>query len=62
LQIVITNPYPLQGSRQPHNGMALQNIQQRLAYVFAEQAQMVIKDQNQQFSVTLVLPLVWEQR
>jgi two-component system sensor histidine kinase AlgZ len=57
LQIVITNPYPLQASRQSHNGMALQNIQQRLAHLFADQAQMLIQDQNQQFSVTLLLPL-----
>lgn len=37
--------------------MALQNIRQRLAYAFGEDAQMFVLAQASSFQVTLMLPL-----
>lgn len=57
LVIAISNPVPERSQRNTHNGMALQNIQQRLAYAFANDAQLEAEAGRHQFTVTLYLPI-----
>lgn len=57
LKIEITNPLCGASTKDQHSGMALQNIRQRLAYVFGEAALMLVVAKEQYFSVTLLLPL-----
>lgn len=57
LKVEITNPRAGASTKEQHTGMALQNIRQRLAYAFGEDAQMLVVAQASFFQVTLVLPL-----
>lgn len=57
LKIEIINPLFGTSTRGQHGGMALQNIRQRLAYVYGEEALMFVVAKEQSFSVTLLLPL-----
>lgn len=61
LTLIVSNPITLNNaSKRPNNGMALENIKQRLAMYYKDKAQLSITNKNNIFRVKVVIPKQFE--